>query len=469
MSEDSAPVGAVPGDARSGAAARHAGRLLAAAVLASFVSFLDGSITTIALPAIDRELGGGIVTQQWVVDGYLLTVSAFILLAGAVSDRFGRLRVLRIAIVAFVVTSLLCAVASDAGVLIGARIVQGIAGALLAPGSLGLIIATFRGPAQARAIGSWTAWTSVALLVGPVTGGLLVDALGWRSVFAIGLLPAAAALVLLGRSRDVERAEPMRIDAPSAVLTAAGLGALTVGLIEIGGGRHAALPLSGAAALAVAGAALLGAFFVRNRRVADPLVPPALFRARNFVAGNLTTLFVYGALGLGSLVPSLYLQQVVGLRPAVAALVGLPSTVLLILLSRRFGALAGRLGPRRFMTAGPAIVSVGAGFWVLAGLFEPRVVFVAIGVVVLGLGMSMTVAPLTSAVLGAVPEGRSGTGSAVNNAVARVAGLVTTASAGLILGGAVDPPGFVRVSLTIAGLTLAGAVASFVGIRTPRA
>jgi EmrB/QacA subfamily drug resistance transporter len=441
-------------------------RMLAAAVLASFVSFLDGSITNIALPAIARDLGGGVVTQEWVVDGYLLTVSAFILLSGAVSDAFGRLRVLRIALVAFAATSVLCAVAPTAGVLIGARLLQGVAGALLVPGSLGLIIAVFSGPAQAKAIGAWTAWTSVSSLFGPVVGGLLVDGLGWRSVFVIGLLPAAASMLLLGRFHDAERVGSRpRIDLLSAGLAAAGLALITIGLIEVGGGAHAMLPAAPAVALVVAGLAVLAAFLVRDRRTANPLVPPSLFAARNFSAGNGATLFIYGGLGIGFLVPALYLQQVLRLPATAAALLGLPATVLMILLSGRFGALSGRFGPRRFMTAGPLVAAAGTLLWTLTSLGAHQVVFVALGTVVVGLGLAMTVAPLTSAVLGAVPAAESGIGSAVNNAVARVAGLVTTACAGLILGGAVDQAGFVRVAVVAAVLLAAGGAISFAGIR----
>lgn len=440
--------------------------MLAAAVLASFVSFLDGSITNIALPAIQRDLGGGVVTQQWVVDGYLLTVSAFILLSGAVSDALGRLRVLRVALVAFAATSLLCAVAPSAGVLIAARLLQGVAGALLVPGSLGLIIASFQGQAQSKAIGRWTAWTSVSQLFGPVLGGLLVDSLGWRSVFVIGLFPAAASMLLLGRVRDApRRAGPARIDVPSAVLTAVGLGLLTVGLIEVGGGAHAVLPAGVALALIAAGLVVLVGFLLRDRRARHPLVPPSLFTARNFSAGNGATLFIYGAFGIAFLVPALYVQQVLGLPATVAALLGLPATVLLILLSGRFGALAGRLGPRRFMTAGPLVAAGGVLLWTGTAFGSAQVVFVAAGLAVAGLGIAMTVAPLTSAVLGAVPEEESGIGSAVNNAVARVAGLITTSSVGLMLGGAVDTPGLVRVAIVAAALLVAGAVVSFTGIR----
>ncbi|MGT2427046.1 MFS transporter [Amnibacterium kyonggiense] len=440
--------------------------MLAAAVLASFVSFLDGSITNIALPAIQRDLGGGVITQQWVVDGYLLTLSAFILLSGAVSDAFGRLRVLRVALVAFVATSLLCAAAPTAEVLVAARLLQGVAGALLVPGSLGLIIATFSGRAQATAIGRWTAWTSVSQLFGPVLGGVLVDALGWRSVFVIGLVPAAAAMVLLGRVRDAPRAGPRpAIDVVSAVLAAGGLGLLTVGLIEVGGGSHAVLPVGAASGLIVVGLVVLAGFLLRDRRAAHPLVPPALFAARNFSAGNATTLFVYGAGGIAFLVPALYLQQVLRLPATLAALVGLPATILLIVLSGRFGALAGRLGPRRFMTAGPLVAAGGMLLWLLTGVGAGQVWFVAAGTVVVGLGMSMTVAPLTSAVLGAVPGSESGIGSAVNNAVARVAGLVTTSAVGLILGGAVSTAGLGRVAVVSAVLMVIGGSVAFAGIR----
>lgn len=440
--------------------------MLAAAVLASFVSFLDGSITNIALPAISRDLGGGVVTQEWVVDGYLLTVSAFILLSGAVSDAFGRLRVLRVALIAFAATSILCAVAPTAGILIAARLLQGVAGALLVPGSLGLIIATFSGRAQAKAIGSWTAWTSVSQLFGPVVGGLLVDSLGWRSVFVIGLIPAAASMLLLGRRRDAAReGDRPRIDLVSAALAAIGLGLLTVGLIEVGGGTHRVLPVGVSVALIVAGLVVLVGFLLRDRRSANPLVPPSLFAARNFSAGNGTTLLVYGAIGLAFFVPAIYVQQVLHLPATVAALISLPSTILLITLSGRFGSLAGRLGPRRFMTIGPLVAAVGVLLWTFTGLGTGQVVFIAIGIAVVGLGMSITVAPLTAAVLGAVPEQLSGIGSAVNNAVARVAGLITTSAAGLILGGAVDTPGVIRVALVAAVLLVIGGAISFGGIR----
>jgi EmrB/QacA subfamily drug resistance transporter len=457
-------------DTAAGAAVKN--RLLWAAILASFVSFLDGSIVNIALPAIARDIGGGIVLQQWVVSGYLLTLSAFILTAGAVSDAFGRLKVLRIAIIAFAATSLLCAVAPTAAILVVARLLQGVAGALLVPGSLSLIIATFEGPEQSRAIGRWTSWTSVSFLAGPIVGGLLVDAVGWRSVFVLSVLPAAGSLLLLGRMRDARRDGPRaRIDVPSATLAALGLGALVTGLIEVGAhsrsGNTATLSLPVAIVLLVAGVVLLTAFVLRDRRTAHPLVPASLFRARNFRWGNGATLAIYAGLSLSSLVPTLFLQQVVGLPATVAALVGLPSTVLMILLAGRFGALAGRYGPRLFMTVGPLTAAIGIGLMALVREPAGALWLIVPGIVIAGLGIAATVAPLTAAVLGAVPPEQSGIGSAVNNAVARVAGLVATACVGWIVGGAITVPGFDRASVVTAFLLAAGGVISFIGIRNP--
>lgn len=443
-------------------------RLLWAAILASFVAFLDGSIVNIALPAIDRDLHGGVVLQQWVLDGYLLTLSALILVAGAVSDRFGRLRVLRIAVVAFTVTSLLCAISPTGVVLVVARLLQGVAGALLVPGSLALIIATFEGDAQGRAIGRWTAWTSVSFLVGPLVGGLLVDAVGWRSVFALSVLPALGALLLLGRARDEARTvAAARFDVVSAVLAALGLAGVVTGLIQLGAERSTLPPWAGTALLVV-GAVLLVVFVVVDRRTASPLVPPALFRSGNFAAGNAATLFIYAGLNLLGFVPALFLQQVVRLPATAAALVGLPSTILMILLSGRFGALAGRFGPRLFMTVGPLVAATGAVVMSFVRSPEGAVPLLVAGVVLAGLGIAATVAPLTAAVLGAVPASESGIGSAVNNAVARVAGLVATACVGFVLGGVVAVPGFVRASFVTAALLAAGGLVSLAGIRNPR-
>jgi EmrB/QacA subfamily drug resistance transporter len=454
-------------DAATKSAARVRQRLLWAAILASFVSFLDGSIVNIALPAIGRDLGGGLVTQQWVIDGYLLTLSALILVAGGVSDRFGRLRVLRIAIVAFSVTSILCGLSPTGGILIGARLAQGVAGALLVPGSLALIIATFEGEEQAKAIGRWTGWTSVSFLAGPIIGGVLVDGLGWRWVFYLSVLPAAAGLVLLGRMRDEQHERSRaRFDVPSAVLTAIGLGGITAGLIE-----QQRLGLTDPLVLGaiVLGVAALVGFVLWDRRAVDPLVPPELFRSRNFSVGNLATLVIYAGLGLSGLVLPVFLQEGLRLTATITALVSLPATVLNIVLSGRFGALAGRYGSRWFMTVGPLLSALGFSLMAFGGGDRSSLAVIVPGVVLYGLGLSVTVAPLTAAVLGAVPEGRSGIGSAVNNAVARVAALVATACAGLITGGtAGNLLGFQRGVLAVAVLLAAGAIISALGIQNPQ-
>ncbi|WP_375400409.1 MFS transporter [uncultured Amnibacterium sp.] len=439
-------------------------RLLWAAILAAFVSFLDGSIVNIALPAIERDFGGGVVVQQWVVDGYLLTLSALILAAGAVSDAFGRLRVLRIAVVAFTVTSLVCALAPTAGLLIAARVLQGVAGALLVPGSLALIVATFQGAAQSAAIGRWTGWTSVSFLAGPVAGGVFVDAIGWRWVFVLGALPAAGALLLLGRIADGQRDGPRpRVDVTGAALAALGLAGLTAALIE----AHLGLTDPRVLAALIGGAVSLAAFLIRDARSTAPLVPLELFRRGNFAAGNAATLFLYAGVGLATLIPTVFLQEVVHLTAFQAALTALPATVLSIVLSGRFGALAGRYGPRLFMTLGPIVASAGFALMTFSSGDRGALWFVVPGTVLFGLGFSATVAPLTSAVLGAVPAIQSGIGSAVNNAIARVAGLVATACAGLILGLHVDVGGFHRGVLVIAVLLVLGGIVSAIGVRNP--
>ena len=431
-------------------------RLLWAAIMAALVSFIDGSVVNVALPAISHALGGGVSTQQWVIDGYLLTVSALILTAGAISDTYGRLRILRIAIAGFVVASAACALSPTATALIVARIIQGIAGALLIPSSLSLIISTFSGRRQAEAIGQWTAWTGVSFLIGPLLGGVLVDSLGWRWIFVISALPAIAGLVLLGKQRDLLTGKRATVDLLGSALAAIGLGGVTAALIEAHSGLHSPrvlLPL-------LAGVSGLIGFAIYNQRSRRPLVPIELFRFRNFWAGNLATFFIYGGLGLASIVPTLCLQEVLHLKASVAALVTLPSVIISILLSRRFGALAGTYGPRRFMTVGPLVASAGFGIMQLTGDHQPNIALIISGVGLFGLGLAITVAPLTSSVLAAVPSHQSGIGSAINNAVARVAGLITTACLGLIIGNRLTFIGFHHATLIIAILLAIGGLVS---------
>lgn len=432
------------------------------AILASFVTFLDGTVVTVALPAISRELGGGIVTQQWVVDAYLITLSALILLAGSVSDAYGRVTVMRIGLVSFGIASVAVALAPDPLVLIIARAAQGAAGALLVPSSLALITATMRGEVQSRAIGVWTAFTTGAQLIGPLMGGLFVDFLSWRFVFLINVLPIAVNLVLLRRLQLPEHPRGIRVDWWSGALCALGLGALVFALIEqerFGWGSPA-IWIPGAA-----GVVLTALFLFRQTRSDAPLMPLSLFRVRNFGWGNLATLFVYAALSLNGFVIGVYLQQGPGLSATAAGLASLPITILMILLSSRAGTWAGRLGPRLFMATGPLLMAGGALLLLTVGIDFDYWWQVLPAMIVLGLGLSLTVAPLTSAILGAIDESRSGIASAVNNAVSRVAGLLVVALLSTIVGGALDLDGFHSAAWVTAALFALGGIVSWVGIR----
>ena len=437
--------------------------LVAVAVLASFVAFLDGSVVNLALPAISAELGGGLVIQQWVVDGYLLTLGALILVAGAISDTFGRLTVLRAGLVVFGVASLVCAVAPNGVVLVIGRCVQGLGAAFLVPSSLAMINATFTGGEQSRAIGIWTAWTGTAFVIGPLLGGLLVETLGWRWVFAVNVVPLAVTMVLAGRLSDepVRRAGP--IDVVGAVLTAVGLSATVFAMIEQQRlGWHHPLIVAGL----IAGPACLIAFGWWERRTTHPMLPPAVFSARNFTVGNVATVFLYAGITLGMLLVALFVQEVGRLSPAQAGLATLPVPVLSFLLAARFGELAGRHGPRRFMAVGPVIAAAGFGWMALAhGNVWVQTVP---GLVLFGIGLSVTVSPLTAAILAAVDPAQSGIGSAINNAVARVAGLIAIAFTAVIVGDTMSLDGFRRGVLTSAALLVIAGIVSAVGIRDDR-
>ncbi len=436
--------------------------VVSVAILASFVTFLDGTVVNVALPAISRELGGGIATQQWVVDAYLITLSSLILLAGSVSDAYGRVLVMRIGLIAFGVASIAVAAAPDPLILIIARAAQGAAGALLVPSSLALITATMRGEVQSRAIGVWTAFTTGAQLVGPVMGGMFVDLLSWRFVFLINVLPIAVNLILLGRLHLPAHQRTTRVDWWSGALCAIGLGGLVFALIEQErmGWSAAAIWIPGAL-----GILLLVAFLLRQRSSDTALMPLSLFTVRNFAWGNLATLFIYAALSLNGFVIGVYLQQGPGLSATAAGLASLPITILMILLSSRAGAWAGKLGPRLFMTVGPLLMAVGAALLLTVGIEFDYWWQVLPAMIVLGVGLSLTVAPLTSAILGAIDENRSGIASAVNNAVSRVAGLLVVALLSTIVGGALDLNGFHSAALVTAGLFALGGVVSWIGIR----
>jgi len=439
--------------------------VLAIAILASLVSFLDGTIVNVVLPAIRRELGGGLEAQQWIVDAYLITLGSLILVAGSLSDVYGRITVIRVGLIAFGVASLAIALSPNVEFLIVARAVQGIAGALLVPSSLALITSNFRGPAQAKAIGTWTGMTTIAMIAGPVIGGLFVDFLSWRYAFVINVLPIAVTLILLKLlgQKDV-REEGVSIDYLGAVLCSIGLGGVVFALIQqstLGWGSPAIyLPLAGGI-LAFAG------FLIRQRFHHNPMLPLSLFRVRNFWTGNVATALIYGALSLNGFALGVYLQQGAGLKATLAGLASIPVTFMMILFSSRVGGLSGKYGPRLFMTIGPIIAGIGALLMLMISNPFNYWWQVLPGILVFGLGVTLTVSPLTSAILGSIEMSRSGIASAVNNAVSRVAGLIVIAMLAVIVGGSLNLNGIHRAMIAAAALLILGGVVSFLGIRNP--
>ena len=442
--------------------------VVAVAVLGSFVAFLDGTVVNVALPAIARELGGGLSTQQWTVDAYLVTLGALILVAGAASDAYGRVLVLRIGLIGFGVASLAVAAAPTIELLIAARALQGLAGAFLVPSSLALITSTMTEPIRSRAIGVWTSLTTAAMIVGPLLGGVIVDHTSWRWVFLINVLPIGVALALLPRLDAPDRPRVgARIDWLGAVLCTSGLGLGVLALIELPNTAPddpATVWLWVALAL---GILLFAGFVLRQRTAPQPLLSLDLFRSRTFASGNVATLFIYAALSLNGFVVAVYLQQGAGLSATLAGLASLPTTLLVIALSSRTGALSGRVGPRLFMSVGPLVMATGCVLLLAVGSDFDYWWQVLPGMIVLGLGLAITVSPLTAAILGAVDEGRAGIGSAVNNAVARVAGLLAIASLAPVLGGSLDLDGFHRAAIVAAALLVAGAIVSAIGVRNP--
>lgn len=446
--------------------ARTQRHVLWIAILASFVAFLDSSVINVALPAISREVGGGLTTQQWIVDAYLITLGSLILVAGSLSDLLGRVVVLRAGLIGFGATSVMCALAPTAEVLILARAFQGVSGALLVPSSLALITSNFDQAPRAKAIGQWTAGTTVAFVAGPLLGGVLVDSVGWRWVFGINVLPIAVTLYLLCalRAKELRRAG-VSIDYPGAVLCVLGLAGPVYALIEQGNyGPGSPLIL----APLILGILCLAGFIWRQRTAEHPLLPLGLFAVRNFAVGNVATALNYAALSIGGFIIVVFLQQVAGYRATLAALALLPVSIVNILLSSWFGSLAGRFGPRWFMALGPVLA--GIGYFLMLASEVPVNYWSQLlpGILLFAVGLSATVAPLTAAILGSVSEHRAGIGSAVNNAVSRVAGLIGIALVGVIVGTELDLDGFHRMLAVTAALLILGGVASAVGIQNPR-
>jgi EmrB/QacA subfamily drug resistance transporter len=436
------------------------------------MALLDSTVVNVALPAIGRDLGGGVEGLQWVVDGYLLTLAALILLGGALGDRYGRRRVFVVGVGWFAVASLVCGLAQSPGQLIAARAVQGIGGALLTPGSLSLIQASFLPEHRARAIGLWSSLGGIAGLVGPFLGGALVDAASWRLVFLLNV-PVAVLVAVVSRRHVPESRAPGphgRFDLVGAALGAVALGGLTYALIRAGDVGWGGDVVAAGAVAGVAGVA----FVLRERRARDPMLPPGLFADRTFSGANLATFLIYGALGGGSLFLVLQLQTVAGYDATLAGAALLPSSLLLVLLSPRAGALAQRIGPRIPMTVGPLITATGA--LVLSGVDgrQPYVIDVLPGSLLQGLGMAVTVAPLTAAVLAAAPDALTGVASGVNNAVARAAQLLAVAALPVAVGLSgrdyADPgalsAGYRTAALVCAALFALGGLVSWVTIRT---
>jgi EmrB/QacA subfamily drug resistance transporter len=404
---------------------------LIASILGSGIVFLDGTIVNVALPSIRASLHGGLAQQQWVVEAYMLTLSSLLLVGGSLGDLLGRRRVFAVGLSGFGVCSILCAIAPSSGLLIGARAAQGVFGALLVPSTLALLIDTFEEEERASAIGSWTAWTGVATVIGPLGGGVLIQAASWRWIFAINLLPVLITLWLLRKlPKDVRT--PGHVDVVGACLCALGLGGPVFALIEQPsygwGDPRVALPL-------IIGVVLLVAFLVWERRSPEPMMPLYLFKARNFAVGNLTTFTLYAGLGVATFFLVLFIQQVGGYTPLQAGLSLLPITVLVFLLARRFGALADRIGPHLFMAGGPVVAGLGLLLFMRTGANADYVTTILPGIIVFGLGLAATVAPLTATVLGSVEQGHSGLASGVNNAVARVASLLAIAALGAVVSG----------------------------------
>lgn len=460
-----------------------AGRgVLVATVLGSALAFVDATIVTVALPAIADDLGATTAGLQWTVNGYALTLAAFLLLGGSLGDRLGRRRVFLVGVVWFTLASAACALAPTLGLLVAARVLQGVGGALLTPGSLAILQATFAGEDRGRVIGAWSGLSGVAGVAAPFLGGWVVDVASWRWAFGVNV-PLAAVVVALTLRHVPESADPgaaRRTDVAGTVLAAVGLGGVTYGCTAWA--EPGASPAVVVATLG-AGVAALAAFVVVERRTAAPLVPPALFRWRPFTGVTVATLLVYAALSGVAFFLVVTLQVVGGYSALAAGLASLPTTLLLLLLSPRVGALATRTGPRLPMTAGPAVAALGVALLAGVGPGAPYVSAVLPGVTLQGLGLALTVAPLTTTALAAAPDHAAGVASAVNNAVARVASLLAVAVLPLVAGvgaGLTDPerlaPAHRTAMLVCAALLAAGAAVSWAtvprtaaGVRPPSA
>jgi EmrB/QacA subfamily drug resistance transporter len=444
-------------------------------VLGSGLAALDATVVGIALPAIGRQFHADVSSLQWIVTGYTLSLAGLLLLGGALGDRFGRRRMFVVGVVWFAAASFLCGVAPSAGFLVGARILQGVGGALLTPGSLAILQASFVPEDRSRAIGAWSGLGGIATAIGPFVGGWLIEAASWRLVFYINLPLAIALVVIAVRHVPESRDETIsgRLDWLGAALVTLGLVGLTFGLIQAGSSGWTSSVVTAAL---VGGALCLALFLVVESKRAHPMLPLGIFRSRQFSAANAVTFVVYGALGGGLFLLPVELQVVSGYSPIASGAALLPVTFIMLLLSARSGALSTRIGPRLQMSVGPLVVATGMLLFTRIGPSGSYLTMVLPGVLVFGLGLAITVAPLTSTVLAAAPAEHAGMASAVNNDVARAAGLIAVAvlpvAAGITGRAYLDSArldhGFTTAVFIAAALCAAGGLLAAMTIRNPQ-
>jgi EmrB/QacA subfamily drug resistance transporter len=415
-------------------ATSHNRWVLPATILGSSLGFIDGSVVNVALPAIQAGLQSSLATMQWVMNGYMLMLASLILLGGTAGDRFGRRRAFIVGLAGFVAASAGCGVAPSAGWLIAARLVQGIAAALLVPASLAIISAAYHGEARGRAIGTWAAAGALTTALGPPLGGWLVDTIGWRSIFFINLPIGVAALLLawkLPADGNADDVEPL--DLRGAVLATLALGLLSYGLIAFGEGNGVAGAIAIAAAIPAS-----GLFIVAERRSAAPMLPLSLFRNRDFAGANSLTVLLYAALSGALFLLPFVLIQAHGYSATAAGAAFLPFSVIMGAGSRWTGSLVKRIGPRLPLMTGPALTAAGFVILGLSGDNSSYWIGFLPGLVAVGIGMTLAVPPLTTTVFDSAPDDKSGTASGINNAAARGGGLVAVAALGLAFGGS-DP------------------------------